>query len=504
MPSALLSRFTHTSRQRWAGATLALALGLLVAQHWGMFLSNSDDPWITRSTWEEILQAASTQGRFWLVPINWMAGLPYRIGGFELGAVTKMLVNAGTLLAFTAFVARLVNRPFALLCALVWLALTDVSPGYYSPFHGFLLMFNLQMGVLFLSLWWYLGLLAQGRKGLALLPVYALFGFALLAYEPMLFFSAAFPAVAWFQHLQGQPLPGTDAWRARLQASVAWFWRWLCENWALPAVLALYITTYFVYRYFQPQSGRGLDGWGDALEIAKTIFRFSVHGFHVGFDPLGARIAGTTPLFTTAYALVYGMCIAAAACLLLPVVDQSREEAMIQHPASLAVLAFFLFCPNLLHGFVQTYRQWAAEDPHYVGNYLSSFALAVLGALAVSFLVGGARARREPILFLLVVGVLGASASNNMLRWASLADTNRKDAQLWKSAIHELRALPLPAPKQALHLCAKNAPEKVSGDDAFWSYQLSKELGYTVVYQSARIGSAQCGHTVDFHRYRFR
>ncbi|MGQ0708968.1 MAG: hypothetical protein ACT4NV_04385 [Rhodoferax sp.] len=466
-----------------------------------MFLSNSDDPWIIRSTWGEILQAASAQGRFWLVPINWMAGLPYRIGGFELGALTKMLVNAGTLLAFTAFVARLVNRPFALLCALVWLALTDVSPGYYSPFHGFLLMFNLQMGVLFLSLWWYLGLLAQKRQGLALVPVYALFGFALLAYEPMLFFSATYPAVAWFQHQRGQAPFGTDGWRVGLQTASAWFMRWLRANWGLPLIVALYLATYFIYRSFQPQPGRGLDGLGDLTAIAKTIFRFSVHGFHVGFDPLGARVAGTTPVFTTAYALAYGMCIAIAAWLLLPTVDQRREDALIRHPASLAVLAFFLLSPNLLHGFVEGYRQWAAEDPHYVGNYLSSFALALWGAIALSMLVGGNRARQEPVLWLLVVAVLAASASNNMLRWATLADTNRKDAQLWKNAIRDLRSLP--SPNQPLRLCAKGAPEKVSGDDAFWSYQLTRELGYTVIYKSTRIGSAQCDHTIDFHRYRF-
>lgn len=49
---------------------LCIAAALLLCQHWGMTYSNSDDPNITRFTWAQVLEAASGQGRFWLVPIS--------------------------------------------------------------------------------------------------------------------------------------------------------------------------------------------------------------------------------------------------------------------------------------------------------------------------------------------------------------------------------------------------------------------------------------------------
>jgi hypothetical protein len=94
-----------------------------------------------------------------------------------------------------------------------------VSNGYYSAFHGFLMMFNVQMAALFLSLWWYLGLIDREREGWSLLGPYLLFGFALLAYEPMLFFAGLYYAVSVFRAIPSARVEWT--WTALIPQTTA-------------------------------------------------------------------------------------------------------------------------------------------------------------------------------------------------------------------------------------------------------------------------------------------
>jgi hypothetical protein len=173
----------HITWERVTFAALLLGLMLLVGQHWGMMLSNSDDPWIIRATRELNFKTASDQGRFWLVPINTMAALPYQLGGWGAANAIKMLVNASVFVAFVTFCIRLTSVTSGLLMGTVWLALIDVSPGYYSPFHGYLMMFNLQFAAMFISFYWYLRILDGNKSAQTVVGPYLLFGFALLAYE---------------------------------------------------------------------------------------------------------------------------------------------------------------------------------------------------------------------------------------------------------------------------------------------------------------------------------
>jgi hypothetical protein len=169
---------------------------------------------------------------------------------------------------------------------------------------------------------------------------------------------------------------------------------------------------------------------------------------------------------------------------------------------AIAVLLFFLFCPNLLLGMVAAYRQWAAEDPHYVGNYLSSFPLAILVALLLLSLVGGLRATREKVLLAGVLFLFFSSACDNYMRWSNLAEINRRDSQLWFQAISQLQARKYPA-EITTAICAKNAPEKVSGDDRYWSSYLTELLGAPVTYTSKSLGATHCDVTLDFNTWRF-
>jgi hypothetical protein len=141
----------------------------------------------------------------------------------------------------------------------------------------------------------------------------------------------------------------------------------------------------------------------------KAIFRFSIYGFRLKFNPVAHYATESTPIYAMVFAAAFAICLAGAAYLLPPASDEAPAEARLRAPIALLVIAFFLFCTNILHGFVEGYRRWAAESPYYVGNYLSSFALAVLVAIGLIALVGGYRSKQESMLLALVVLVLGTS-----------------------------------------------------------------------------------------------
>ncbi len=482
--------------ERLALVLMLVAVGLLLGQHWGMMLSNSDDPWITRSTWEMNLKTASEQGRFWLIPINTLAALPYQ-GGWEIANAAKILVNGAVFVAFVAFCTRLTQGLVGLLAGLVWLALIDVSPGYYSPFHGFLMMFNLQFAALFLSFYWYLRILDGANAQRTVVGPYLLFAFALLAYEPMLFYAGVYPALFAYRYF-AVPQAGwrmADGWQLLM--------RFLRHNWVLPMVVVGYIVLYFGYRHFQPTPGRGVDGAGRLVDMALTVWRFSIHGLHVQVKALTNYLPGMTSPWSLALALAYALSIGMAAWVLLPRVQGAHHPHRLLAPWSLAVICFYVLCPNLLLALVEAYRRWAAEDPHYVGNYFSSFPLALLISLGLVSLVGGSKARQEKVLLALVIGVLMASACDNYLRWSQLAQTNRRDSSLWLSAMADLRRTPAEPLRSPLRVCGLHAPEKVAGDERYWSGYLTEQMARPIEYRYKNLSGVACDVRVEFNDYRF-
>lgn len=495
-----MDSFTHRIRRapldEIAIVLTLLALALLLCQHWGMMLSNSDDPWIIQSTWDMNLKTASEQGRFWLIPINTLAAIPYRLGSWEAANAIKILVNGAVFLSFVAFCVRWINLSTGLLIGLVWLALMDVSPGYYSPFHGFLMMFNLQFAVMFISFTWYLRILDGATPEQTVVWPYGFFAFSLLAYEPMLFYAGVFPALFLHRYFSvPRGILSVRDWRRLLQA-------FLRCNWMLPAVVLAYIVVYFVYRRLQPTPGRGLDSSGNLVDIAVTVYKFSISGFHVQLKALTNYIEGVSAPHTLVLALLYAASIALGCLLLIPRIKDDQHPARLYGTWSLVILGFYVFCPNFLLAMVESYRQWAAEDPHYVGNYFSSFALAIAVSLGVLALVGGRKAMQEKVLFALVLGVLATSACDNYIRWGNLAQTNRLDGQLWWHAIADLRKQALDAQKNTV-VCGMHAPEKVSGDERYWSGYLTGLLGKPIQYYYKNLSTVPCDIRVDFNQYRF-
>jgi len=240
-----------------------------------MMLSNSDDPWIIQQNLPARIQSAAAQGRFWLIPINTLAALPYQSGNWALANSMKIVVNGAVLLFFTQFCIRLTTISTGLLMGLVWLALIDVSPGFYSPFHGFLLMFNLQFAVLFFSFSWYLKAIDTKDPAAPIVGPYLLFAFAILAYEPMLFYAGVYPMLFLARKYFDPPEKFS-----KLQPSML-IKDFFQANYMLVIIVFLYVATYFLYRSMQDTPGRGIDGVGNVedFSILFGVFQFTACTF---------------------------------------------------------------------------------------------------------------------------------------------------------------------------------------------------------------------------------
>jgi hypothetical protein len=138
-----------------------------------------------------------------------------------------------------------------------------------------------------------------------------------------------------------------------------------------------------------------------------------------------------------------------------------------------------------------------------VGNYFSSFPLAMLISIGLMQLTGGSKAMQEKALYAIVVALLSTSACDNYVRWSNLAEINRRDARLWSDALADLRGSALLKTQKSL-ICGINAPEKVSGDDRYWSGILTETLETKVEYRSKALDRLNCTIKVDFNQYRFK
>lgn len=474
---------------------MALALLLLLAQHWGMSFTNADDPWIVqlgyeKGLWQGSLDAAKVQGRFWLVPINILAQLPLLPDSWAFVNVLRMLVNGLVFLGFVLFCAKLTNKLAAVLTGLVWLALIDLNSSDFSAIHGYLMMFNLQFIFLFFSFYLFLDRLDRPADSSAIVAPYLLYAFAMLAYEPMFFYSLAFPALYLYRQTQGSGEAVSLLRHAR---------NFLQRNWMLVVVMLGYVVLYFGFRKFMATGTRGIDTGGSVPEILKTIYAFSIHGFHFELKPLAAAVFEQFSAVNVAIALLYALLVGAALLLLIPRINDEYTPNTLYRKSFLAVLVFFTLSPNILYGFVEGYRQWANYDPHYVGNYLSSFPLAMLITLGLLYLVGGSKARQEKILFALILYVFASAACDNYLRWEKLADVNRHGSAQWQAVLRDLDQRSYPHDRATL-ICAGNTPDHVTGDDKYWSKYLSRRFSADIQFVSRKVSKAGCDVVLDFSR----
>lgn len=486
-------------RQVWITSVILTMLGLalVLIQHWGMMLSNADDPWIAQLGYSSgvvqgSMDAAKLQGRFGFIPVLTIAQWPYLLDSWEFVNSLKIIVNGLVFLSFVLFCSKLINKYAGLLMGLVWLALIDINSSSYSAIHGFLLFFNLQFCFFFASLYVFLDRLEKNKTEQIIIAPYLLFAFSLLAYEPMIFYAMVFPALYVYKKSQGS---GTES----KISIVTHAQRFLSQNYMLAIVVVLYLICYVGFKKLYATGGQSIDLGASWSAVVKTIVNFSIHGFHVQLKPFAVAVLEQHSQANLIIAVVFGVILVLAMFLIIPRIEGDLIAPNLYKPQSLFILGFFILSPNILYGFVEGYRKWANYDPHYVGNYFSSFPLAMGIALLVLYLVGGEKFKRERILFLLVIYVFFSSAVDNYLRWEQLAGTNRNESVLWQKAIHDLSRQKFDSQHQTL-ICTNNAPKHVSGDDKYWSQYLSGKFSSDIQFISNRVSLTSCDVIIDFQK----
>jgi hypothetical protein len=472
---------------------IVFALLLLLLQHWGMMLSNSDDPWITRATMTEIHAAASSQGRFWLIPIKLMAQIPYQLGSWEAANIIKIMTNGLVFIAFVCFCCRLTNVLVGLLSGAVWLALIDLSPGEYSPFHGFLMMFNIQFAALFLSFTLYLRHLDNTENQKVIVFPFLLYAFAMLAYEPMLFYAAAYPAMYLYRLSQRQLLVITTA--KQLISFVKLF---AYRHFPLALAIALYLLLFIAYRAAQPHTVRSIEISGSLWAIAKTTYLFSIYGLHIEMSPFTNYSSSTLGSIHVILGCLFGAAICCVVFLLTPKIRYQLHPQYLYSVMGITSLLFFVFSPNILLSLSDGYQKWAEFDPHYVGSYFSSFPLAILVSILLLYLIGGEKSRHEKILFIGVLYVLFSSSVDNYIRWAQLASDNRAGSLLWSKAVSQLLEKGVSQHTPTVVCALRGSPRNVKGDDVYWGRYLSEVLSAQITYVAKPLPSRACTYTIDF------
>lgn len=481
-----------TINRYWVLAFVAtlLAAFLILIQHWGMTFTNADDPWIAQLGVQGTIDTAKTQGRFWLIPVLAFTQLPHLLDSWAFVNFIKILVNGLVFLSFVLFCSKLVNKYTGLLMGLVWLALIDINSSSYSPIHGFLLMFNMQFAFLFMSFYLFLDRLENNGSAKTIVTPYLLFAFALLAYEPMLFYSMVFPALYLYKQMEGQNSANKLSFFGHAK-------KFLIQNYTLVIVVVAYVILYLGFRKFFATGSRGIDAWGNPFEILKTIFNFSIHGFNIQLKPITEMVLEQYSTTSLVLAVLFASLVALGMFFLIPRIDENLTPSNLYKKKSLAVLGFFIFSPNILLSLVEGYRKWANYDPHYVGNYFSSFPLAMAIALVVLYLVGGDKSKNEKVLFVLILYVFFSSAIDNYLRWEKLATTNRGESVLWVKAINRLSQQTFD-PQHQSTICGINAPKHVSGDEKYWSQYLTRKLSTNIRYLANPVSQTSCDVALDF------
>lgn len=307
---------------------------------------------------------AEGHGRFYHYIFYPLAQLPYLIGDLAWTNSLRIFSSAVPIFSFYLFTRTVFGLRIAILSGFLLLALQDTVGNGYNPFHSLPFWFNLGIGLLFFSLYFYVRAL-RSNKSTAL--AYFVFFISLCSYESMLFYSLAFPLLwLWFNRTD-------DSNNCNLSTRFRYF---LSKNSGLFLTTGLYLSLYLSYRFFHQSQYVGANDlvWRGVSEFSVTVFKFSVNGIYLG----GNNSFFGHYVFEVIFLLAL-IAIGIVTALLNPRTSELKPLPL----KSLLYfsIGFFVFTPNLLYGLTARYIDWAKRDPYYLGSYFSSFAIALIFSL---------------------------------------------------------------------------------------------------------------------------
>jgi hypothetical protein len=428
----MIKRISEDKATIWLAA---FALAMLMARLLSSAYTSGDDGytymaasaeqgWIN-STWEMVV----FQGRFYQLFVYPLAMLPFQFDNILIANVFKVFTFLVFLSGFAYLVRQFLSKTQTAGCIALFICVFETVGGSYNAFHGLPLWFGLVCGMLLFSLAFHYRHVALGDQGARKWAIFC-FVWALLGYEVILLYTPLFVFLSIYAKASnggGRPLFSVE--NSKLL---------VLEHLWLIVISALYLVTYFIFRIYYPGTYVGAQGLtiGTLEATIWPIWQFSVNSINLFGGIEGASSFSITSLF---FAIATALAVALSFRQSVSNTRTSDLKLTLPIIFLLVIVAIYIFIPNLLFGFTQRYRSWAAYGvPIYLGSLYSSVCLSILLYLALRSLASLFSAiSRQAVLTLFIVfsallvsGYQNSKSSENFYRQSNMMSV-RWDVASW-------------------------------------------------------------------------
>ena len=435
---------------------------------WGVNIVGADDPFTAIDSYrsggvfDAALGQAQGQGRFYWAIAFVFAQTPYIISDTWYLSLIRISTNLLVILVFIKLLRSLWGRDFALFTTIIFLALFTAYKPHFNSFRDAPMDFALCWIVLLYSFYLY----NESKKNDNLAPKlpFLLFFFSLLFYESILFYVPLYFVIYMARN--------SIVFKFSYLKSLLWDFRWLFFS------VLIYLSLYFIFRFFYPSSYEGNQGldYPGLSRAVQTISNFSFWG-------LNFKLVYylKTPYFLTPFLLAF-MFFVFVNISTLRICFIRIEPLSIRTLVIIPILIYSAVAPNILYGFVDKYHSWSDAIPYYIGTYYSTFSMAVLVSFVfvcvARFLFRFSFFKRNYVLLPFFISVCVFANYNQAFYFF---EKQKLLASKW-TLIDELASNHLDVFGSGTALCTETLFDKTDsfGIYDYWSYYFSRELGLKI------------------------
>lgn len=452
---------------------LFISVVSILSLYWNIGFTGGDDPFIALDSlrkggiWKASIEQAIGQGRFYYVLPWFLSQLSYVADSFAVTNTIKILTDVILFYFFFQFVKSVWNEAHALIASFIGLGIISWYGADFNPLHNVPLWYSLGTIFLLISFLIFNENLKKNSEHFFLAFVFYFIG--LLFYEIFLFYAALFPIL--YFHNRIDSIRNQNLKLALLSILKAHKYLFLS--------IFIYLASYLIFRFYFPS---GYEGSKELHFISfertlRTIRRFSLEmGVSYRLPKLNEFPLLGLQSYLMATLVSIGLLISLLHLKNLNLTFTFNKLKLKSILLSLIVVSYFVFCPNILFGFVDKYHPWADVSPYYLGSFFSSIAIIIFVSIVLIniFLLFN----RKFILILIYPFLLFNISIINFSKSAGYFSVFKKDYYKWPMATKVFN----------------NANPQINNDDlvctnSFFRYKDSYDIyDYWSVYLSNKIG----------------
>ena len=364
-----------------------IPLSVILFRLWGGGFTGGDEgstavaAFLSGNIWQAGFDFARGQGRFYQVIIYPIAQIPYLLDSLAWTNFWRISSSGLAIIAFLFFVSNVFGIWIGYLSAFIYLGLSQTIGGGYNPFHSLPLWFNLGIACIFLSYGTFARSLKKSANHFGTTPL-LFFAFSLLTYEAMIFYIFGFPCI--YLYLSKDLINQSPKkilkllWNISLKRPVI--------------LLAAYLICYIIFKWLFPSNYLGtVISLAPINEMAQAINVLSWSGTQLEISSLLSNEIIRT--YLPASALVVALTGVGVFIILVALINgylrMPNQLSLQRQIITLALVALFIFFPNVLFGLTERYRQLALHSNvnFYIGSYYSAFSIALFFALLVRLII---------------------------------------------------------------------------------------------------------------------